>query len=203
MLEQRDPDDTTVGERAGIIGPRRTFAPHRNAAIAGGVDQRAGAGTLVLVFPVRDAQRFVHAHGHRALLGVPEGDGTVRGAERDLVVEDGAGRGARDAERGFVGEQGPGVVRLPELAETQEADGTGAGFQNRVEDDTAGLLFGNFPPKIVAVDGAVGKPHTAVPVVIRNLGRVLFERKIARVARTVGVKDRVETRLGPAGVEVV
>jgi hypothetical protein len=48
----------------------------------------------------------------------------------------------------------------------------------------------------------VGEPGAAVPIVIRNFSRDFLERKIARVARAVGIKNRIQARLPPAGVDV-
>src|ERR1043166_8537494 len=104
---------------------------------------------------------------------------------------------------GFVGEKGLAVVRLPELADTEEAGKAVAHFHDLIENNAAGLPLGKFAPEIVAVDGAVGEPHSAMPVMVGNFVGVLLERKVARIWGAIGVEDRIQTGLGPAGENVV
>ena len=177
VLEQRNPDHATVSQRARGIAPRRALAPDGNAAIAGCINERASAGPLVFIFPVRDAERFVDADSHRALLRVAERDGAVGGAQRDFVVEDGAGGRALNANDGFVREKNFRVVGFPAMTEAEDTARAVAGFEDRIEDDAPGLLLGNFTPEIMAVHGTVSEPDAAMPVVIGNFSRGFWNGK--------------------------
>ena len=55
----------------------------------------------------------------------------------------------------------------------------------------------------MAVHGTVSEPDAAMPVVIGNFSRVFLERKIARVARAVGIKNWIQAGLRPTGVDVI